>query len=129
MSHTQQTVILLIADPMFREGLKLLLEDMHFSVTPAGTYDELEKVLVTHVSAPALMIFPLKLNNGNPGIEYVRELRDRFNTCIPAILLSSENTMPQVKLTDAALLVLSEQTKANVFRHKITEILKKDFTA
>ena len=122
MVHTPQTVMLLINDQQFREGLKLLLEDMHFSVFSSGSYLELEKILHTYTVAPALLIFPLILNNGKPSLGFVRELRDRFNSCIPAILLRTDITVHQLQMTDPNLTVLPEQIKPKALRQKINEI-------
>lgn len=122
MDNEPQTVILLISDSLFREGLKLLLEDMHFSVSSSGSYLELEKLLHTCTVTPALLIFPMILNNGKPAIEFVREVRDRFNSCIPVILLRTENSVNQPQVTDSDLTVLPEQIKPKALRQKINEI-------
>lgn len=122
MDHAPQTVILLISDSLFREGLKLLLEDMHFSVSSSGSYLEIEKLLHTYTVTPALLIFPMILNNGKPAIEFVRELRDRFNSCIPVILLRTDNSVNHPKVTDSDLTVLPEQIKPKALRQKINEI-------
>jgi len=122
MDNEPQTVILLISDSLFREGLKLLLEDMHFSVSSSGSYLELEKLLHTYTVTPALLIFPMILNNGKPAIEFVRELRDRFNSCIPVILLRTDSSAKQPKVTDPDLTVLPEQVKPKALRQKINEI-------
>ena len=122
MDNEPQTVILLISDSLFREGLKLLLEDMHFSVSSSGSYLELEKLLHTYTVTPVLLIFPMILDNGKPAIEFVRELRDRFNNCIPVILLRTDNSVNHPKVTDPDLTVLPEQIKPKALRQKINEI-------
>lgn len=126
MQHTQQTVILMIEDLMVREGLKLLLEGLQLTVMSAGTQHDLEKVLSAHAATPALIIFPLILNNGKPATDFVMELRDRFKICIPAILLGVESGMVEIQPKDIALYVLPEQIKPKVLREKIKEILITD---
>ena len=123
MQHTQQTVILMIEDLMVREGLKLLLEDMQLTVMPAGTPRELETILSSSTAIPALIIFPLMLNNGKPATEFVLELRDRFKICIPIILLGAESEMAKIHIKDIAFYVLPEQIKPKALRKKIKEIL------
>ena len=122
MDQAPQTAILLISDSLFREGLKLLLEDMHFVVSSSGSYLEIEKLLYTFKVAPSLLIFPLILSNGKPAFEFVRKMRNRFESCIPIILLKPDNTVYQSQLTDTDLIVLPEQVRPKVLRQKINEI-------
>lgn len=123
MEHEPQTVILLMNDPLFREGLKLLLEDMHFAVTSSASCFELKKILHTYTVTPALFIFPMILNNGIPAIEFVRELRGRFNSCIPAILLRADNTIRYSQFADPELAILPEHVQPQALRQIINEIM------
>lgn len=123
MHQATQSTILLLSDPLVCEGMRLMLEDMQFTVISANNPTELKNNIATHSTCPELLIFSLMLNN-KPSIELVRNLRHQFDAVIPAILLSGDNQTHPLLITDNNITVLPEQIKPQALRQRIIGITK-----
>lgn len=126
MTNATKVALLLMTDPMIREGLKLLLTDMHFNVISTNSVTDLEKQLTTTNSTPDLILFPLLLDDKltdteEPAIYFVRRLRKRFGVSIPAILLDNELHLQNMIFSDNNLVVLPENIQPSKLRQTITQ--------
>jgi len=124
MQQPEQTVILLIIDSLVREGLKLLLEGMQFSVIALSTYRDFKQYLSSEINKPALIILPPRLENGLSGFGLVSELQTRFSNTVPLIIFSSDNSLHPSLIANTNYLILPEQTDPKTLRKKIKEITR-----
>lgn len=123
MQQMQQTVVLFSNDQMLLKGLMLLLEDMGLAVISSSSYQELSNHLLTLTVAPVLLVFPFKLNGRKLAVEFVNEIRERFNCCIPTILLNDEDSFNLYPLVKENTQVLSALIKPDDLRNTIKAIL------
>ena len=123
MNTTSHTVILMMSDPMFREGLRLLLSDMGFEVVSISSYMALEDILQANIVTPELLVLPQPLDINTSTIDLVRALREKFNRCIPTTIISAENYLFDSHMEDEDIVILPEQIKPKDLRLQICKTL------
>ncbi len=121
MDTQPKIVIVINNDPQILKGLTLLLEDMSLNVLAATNQKNLEQI---NTAWPDLLIFPSQFDNGESGIDLIKNLRVQYNNNIPAILIFTNHHFSQNQENDPGLTLLSDQVRPNVLRQKVKELLE-----
>ena len=85
-------VMIVDDEPSVVDATSMLLEMEGFDVVSAASVEEVKASIAKMTGAPDLLITDYHLRNGETGLETICEIRDRFDTNIPVILLSGDTS-------------------------------------
>ena len=124
MTEPSKRAVVLIANPMLRKGLSLLLTDMQFSVIASSSVSGLEEQIVTPGGAPDLMMLSCKLDaksklEHQDDIQYVYTLRERYSRRFPVMILNQDGQVLDEPVTADNMIIVPEQIKPSKLREKI----------
>jgi Na+/proline symporter/signal transduction histidine kinase len=96
------TVLAIDNEPAILDGMRTLLAGWGCTVMTAGSLADAESMLETAVISPEVIIADYHLDDGNNGLDAIRQLRGSLSPDHPAILLTADRT-PAVRQQAAAM--------------------------
>jgi len=92
------SLILVVDDePDVRESMMALLKKWRCEVVAAESCDEMLGKLISVKRMPDLIVSDYRLKGGENGIEVVARLREEFNAQVPALLITGDTGMEQLR--------------------------------
>jgi two-component system, sensor histidine kinase len=92
------SLILVVDDePDVRESMQALLGRWRCEVVVAESCDEMLKKLVSVQRMPDLIVADYRLKEGENGIDVVARLREEFNAQVPALLITGDTGIEQLR--------------------------------
>jgi signal transduction histidine kinase/CheY-like chemotaxis protein len=92
------SLILVVDDePDVRDSMMALLGKWRCEVIAAESCDEMLGKLISVKRMPDLIVSDYRLKGGENGIEVVARLREEFNAQVPALLITGETGMEQLR--------------------------------
>ena len=85
-----KTVVVIDDTPLVLDGMDSLLRNWGFRVVAAESCDQALVRLAEHNELPSLIVSDYHLPDGRSGIEVIEQMRDAFDTSIPAFLVSGD---------------------------------------
>ena len=97
------SLILVVDDePDVRDSMLALLGKWRCEVVAAGSCAEMLEKLVSVQRAPDLIVSDYRLRGEENGIEVVARLREEFNAQVPALLITGDTGMEQLREAEAS---------------------------
>jgi len=113
-ASTAPTVLLVEDDPAQLETLRLLLEIEGYKVVAARKSDEALALLRGSTAVrPDIIVTDYNLPGGTTGLAMIRQVRDRFDVRVPAVIVSGDKLaadLPEIKA--AGVRFITKPTKA-----------------
>ena len=91
-SKAGRFVLIIEDNAIVRLGLHSILEDWNYHVLSAGSTGEAVEHLASSDRPPDIIIADYRLRDYRTGTEAIRIIRDLFNTRIPSVMLTGENS-------------------------------------
>lgn len=107
--NTGDVVIVLDASAEIQRAMGALLSAWGYRVFAAASVRELLPQVMHLQAAPRLLLSDLRLRDGDDGIAAIAELRDAFNSDLPALLVTGETAPERLRLALASQLPLLQK--------------------
>lgn len=125
VTHRKGHSIILVEDnPAMRVALKTYLQLDDHQVHTAGSMAELEELLETFEVPPSIVISDYHLGAEESGSDAIERIRQRFQSPLPAILLTGDTSAVPVRLASrAGIHMLSKPVDAEQLIAVLDELL------
>jgi CheY-like chemotaxis protein len=95
-------VVIIDDDPLVLEGMSGLLRSWGCAVASGDNAGSALSKIEAAQQQPALIVSDYRLANGESGIDTIRQLRERFDRTIPALLISGDTAPDRLREADQA---------------------------
>jgi len=103
---------------------RALFETWGLKVFTANDGDELKRQLIENSIVPDILICDYRLRDNANGLDVINELREEFNTDIPAMLISGDTAAHRIReIETSGLLALHKPVQENELKSALHELI------